>query len=295
VEASSKNHTVCGLASSSRRRGIAGVLLVLCAGTATAGAAEPQAHADPANLNLARAEAKLKCARELLELYAELAKQVESLTAVGHAQPFERERTLIEFSRAQDEASARALDVEEIRISGLEPNNALSAPLVGGRDFVSERLKQRRTMIAEQMKLGKQVTELEKALINVGWGDGVPSELAGVFETANAISSSLEAQVELRQGFLSGKLSADRADWEQQRLELEARRSAAVPRLERAEKALKIARLLHDSGRSGRSDVPRCDIERHEAALELELIQLDLQIVENKLATLRAEPRPTGH
>ncbi len=116
----------------------AGILLL---GVAATKAADLIKDSWRKKIEVARLETEVKIKTAFLELKKEWSAQTENKCALGL---ISNEETLTAKSASQEAAAEleRAiLDLEEVKASGEAPRNELYAPLVGGRDFVSERLE----------------------------------------------------------------------------------------------------------------------------------------------------------
>ncbi len=101
-----------------------------------------------------------------LERLADLARQrlatararldsTERDVAIGTAAPVERLPRRVDVAEAQGQLAVIELQLEEVRVTAREPLDDVSAPLVGGRDFVSERLR-------SEMSVPVAVLEIER-------------------------------------------------------------------------------------------------------------------------------------
>ena len=128
--------------------------------------------------------------------------------------PPERVRT-VEHDLFQSEVALKRLklDYEEIQLSSYPPLNDLSAPLIGGRDFVTERLHLQRLEIQEN------VQDLEHNLAEVQEKSDAklkdPSETENLrinLATTRLALEDLDRKIDLRNRFNEGSISAKQAD-----------------------------------------------------------------------------------
>ena len=131
-------------------------------------------------------------------------------------------------SEGEAELRSIELDVEEIRATGREPMHSMSAPLVSGRDFVSERWRVEMTVPAAALARERTRADAVRGRVQVGLAK--PSEV----EAATAQIAELEAAVEafdqklaIRQAFLKAGLTATGADLRGLQAENESRRKAS--------------------------------------------------------------------
>jgi hypothetical protein len=183
------------------------------------------------------------------------------------------------------EASVLGLDAIEAGHTGVEPDRRVSAALVAGRDLVTERLDQelsalgfRKSAAAERVK---QLDALREA------AGATEDELARArLEDARLAGeiASVQRKRELRADFLRGDLDAARADLLALREEAVARHDAAARELELAEKSAARQRALAAAGASAERAVRGGELELAARAAELRLAELELQIVDARLA-----------
>ena len=161
-------------------------------------------------IEVARLETEVKIKTALLALMKDRAAQAgnrSSLGLVGEDEALDA-RSGAESASAALEKSM--LDLEEARESGQAPRNELYAPLVGGRDFVGERLEIEKNML--QAELGRRLARSERSLRNRVELGLVPKSALTEFEAARTVQEAAIGDLENRQGlrkkFLAGEISA---------------------------------------------------------------------------------------
>jgi hypothetical protein len=109
--------------------------------------------------------------------------------------------------------SRLALNEEEVRVSGRAPQDDLSAPLVGGRDFVTERLEMEGEARQMEFALAKRRYEEIQGRVDVGVLDEDAAFQARRMLDALAVQvQTLEERKELRAGFIRGRMTAWEAE-----------------------------------------------------------------------------------
>jgi hypothetical protein len=218
----------------------AGVLLM---GVAATKAADLIKDSWRKRIEVARLETEVKIKTAFLEFKKEWSAQMENKRALGI---IGNEETLTSKSASQEAAAEldRAiLDLEEAKASGEAPRNELYAPLVEGRDFVSERLEIEKKSYQFEMELRRERIEpalrhrVELGLIPKSELD----EVLGWLSVVEAGIKDLENRLTLRRRFLAGEISAGE-------LEIQTRISAA-------EKDLREARSEIDTVGKGMEDL----------------------------------------
>lgn len=237
-----------------------------------------------AALHVARAEAQLEIARTRLDPPAQELARMQELYQQGGVAERELRQAEAAYVQTQSDVKARELDLVETRLTGRAPNDALSAPLVKGRDFVTERLFERRRPMQLQLDLladqDRRLQELSDA------GAATMSELkAAQLQLAGADQAlaALEKRVTLRASFLVGKLSAAQVELEGMRLSAVTGREMAV--YQAVILADQQQRLANLSKRGMVSDAELRTIEAqlHEVKTQIDLADLELHVLDQKL------------
>ena len=205
----------------------AGVLLM---GVAATKAADLIRDSWRKRIEIARLETEVKIKTAFLEFKKEWSAQMENKRALGI---ISNEETLTSKSASQEAAAEldRAiLDLEEAKASGETPRNELYAPLIEGRDFVSERLEIEKKSYQFEMELRRERVEpalrhrVELGLIPKSDLDDVLAWLS----VDEAGIKDIENRLALRRRFLAGEISAGE-------LEIQTRMSAAEKDLREAQ------------------------------------------------------------
>jgi hypothetical protein len=172
-----------GLQTSRVRLTLAAVALMLAsmgigaAGTAAAYQAQIKERRDQLTATF---DQRAALARQRLLLVTSELEATERRVAVGVANNAEVLEGRIKVAEARAQVKSIELQIEEIRITGLEPRSEISAPRVSGRDFVTERLR-------IEMSVPETVAALERARVkeaetrvSVGVADPTEVEAARV-------------------------------------------------------------------------------------------------------------------
>ena len=180
--------------------------------------------------------------------------------------------------RAAFDLEKSLLDLEEIKASGEAPRDELYAPLVGGRDFVSERLEIDKKVLEADMDLRRARSS------NASQGEGrprpPPQERAGRcsrrhWRSRRRGSETSKNVLTLRRKFLAGEISAEE-------MEIQDRMTAA-------EKDLREARSAVDSRESALDDLRAKEAAGMISEDEVKGVQIGLDA-----AQAQAEPSPAG-
>jgi hypothetical protein len=211
---------------------------------------------------LRQADLRVELAAMQLRLLDERAHEV----GVRFADGVVDEETLLtarhEVEMARLELRHLQLDREEIAARGREPLQSLSAPLVGGRDFVSERLAVEIARTEGVIRLIEDRTARRRALVERGLlrADEVRAEsLDGI--AARGQLEMIRSRLELRRRFLTGDLAA--AEVERLAIIDDSRRELEIlaPALDLARQRLARSAELREQGLIPADEVRHAELE----------------------------------
>jgi len=177
-----------------------------------------------------------------------------------------------------------ALDVEEIQATAKAPRNDLEAPLVGQRDFVSERLKlelasAQTVLVATEKQLADARRRFE-----VGLASSV-SRLQAEAELmeARVRLEQLRGTIELRQRAAAGAVKHEELAAAVRRLELATKTKLAEQELSVARARVEQVRRLVSVGQATQLELKRAEVELLELELEVKTLRQEM----DKLAAIR--------
>jgi len=223
--------------------------------------------------DLRLAELQLEIARNRLE-------EVEKLREVGVGEEQALLEARIQTRQAEAEYLKLSLDEEEIRLSGKEPQNQLSAPLVAGRDFVTERLVLDETVAYERLSAARSRHTRYQDLVQAG---AIRSE--DLFEVSLALRevesqlSGINERITLRERFLDGRLAAEDAEREYEITQTQTRVDLLRQALDGA-----MVRFRGVEERVGMGFFHEAELPK--ARLEVMRLETQLEFLEVKLMTL---------
>jgi len=237
-----------------------------------------------------------------LEVQVELANQrvAMQLEALGLTreqveQGVRSDRDLVYFelqiAQAEADATIRKLELEEVRRSGKEPQDALSSPLVDGRDFVSERIQAHREVALRHRDVVRSDVELTQRRAESGLvAEDEVRARSLIARQAELRLVSLDRQLELRRAYLDSEITA--VVVELKLLEEEAQNQLALLDREREHFQREMERYQAAIDAGVMHPVTIAQIRARVAEIEgqLRLAQAELDIVQRELA-LRAAGR----
>ena len=208
----------------------AGILLL---GVAATKAADLIKDSWRKKIEVARLETEVKIKRAFLELKKDRATQAEGRFSIGLIGEDESLVAKLGADRAAADLEKSVLDLAEATASGEAPRDELYAPLVGGRDFVGERLGIEKKVLQADLDLRRARTEgTLRHRVELGLAPkSALSAFAAALAGQEAGLGDIENRLALRLGFLSGQISAGE-------MEIQARMSAAQKELREAQSSI---------------------------------------------------------
>lgn len=260
------------------------VVLSMFVGGAGTYAVTHRADEETAALYIARGEALLEIAQTRLDHMARELARTDDL--VQHGAVAEREWRQIEaqFSHAEAEAEVRKLELAETLITGKEPNNALSAPLVEGRDFVTERMAAQRRPLQLRLELVMGQERRHQVLVDTGRATARELKAAQTqVAAAEEESNTLEERIALRASFLVGELSAADVELQGMRFGALAARVMAVRQVELLAAEHQRVADLSERGLASHAELRAVEAALDTVEAQVKLADLELRILDQKL------------
>jgi len=260
------------------------VVASLFVGGAGTYAATHRVDEQAAALNLSRCEAFLEIARTRLNPVADEYTHMQALVKQGSATEQELLQVETKFLYAESEVRSRELDLAETRITGKGPNDALSSPLVEGRDFVSERLATRLKPIRMRVHCvtdqAQRIQQLRDAgLVHATEQTAIEMQVAAAEEELMA----MEKRVSLRESFLAGKLTPAAVGLEDMRITAESARRTTLRQISTlAEKRGRLSTLV-EKGMISNSELQSVEGELRAAEAQAKIAELELGILDQKV------------
>ncbi len=211
--------------------GLAAVVLLM--GVAATKAADLIKDSWRKRIEVARLETEVKIKTAFLELKKDRAAQAVGRYSLGLVDEDEALVAKLGAERAAADREMSLLDLEEAKASGDAPRNELYAPLVGGRDFVGERLGIEKKVLQADLDLRRARTEPAlRHRVELGLAPkSALSEFAAALAGQEAGLENIENRLALRQRFLAGEISAGE-------MEIQTRISAAQKELREARSSI---------------------------------------------------------
>jgi hypothetical protein len=230
-------------------------------------------------------EQRAVIAKQRLALQMQQLQDVQSRVEIGTEPP---EAVLDRRSRvAEAEAALKSieLDIAEIQATGREPRHALSAALVSGRDFVTERWRVEMAAPAAALASEKMRAQAVRSKFEVGLANPMDIEAADtrVIEL-NAAVEGFERKIGIRQTFLKGGLPAAVAELRGLEAEAELKRTTLARRIEFARKQREDLQSRIDVGTANPLNLAEADLRLQELQLEASKVGYELLLIRRQLA-----------
>jgi hypothetical protein len=220
-------------------------------------------------------------AKQRLALASEQLRSTQERVSIGLAAPEAVLEAQFKVREAEAELKSTDLDIAEVQAAGREPMTTVSAPLVAGRDFVTERLKLEMSVPAAALEVEKARQHEVRARFEVGLGSAADVEAAGarVIELESALEV-FRRKLEIRKAFLKGGVPPAIADLRGLEAEADLRRTTLGQRVEFARRQVQEIQGKIDIGTAdplklaeARLHLQQLELERSKAELELLLIR----------------------
>jgi hypothetical protein len=230
-------------------------------------------------------ERKIQLAQLQLDAARQQLQASERRVAVG----LEKNDAAMEHRQGAIEAEARLriarLNLEEVRITGREPRDEVSARLVPNRDFVQERLVVGLSITEAALDTTKR--RLQDAERRVSIGVAQPGEVDVLRGETLDLESALDAtrqKIAARQAFMGGKYDAPLTDLRVTEIETEQRYRVLRPQYELAVREKERIALLVGKGLASPVEVTKANVRALELLTELQRAELEIAIVRQRIA-----------
>jgi hypothetical protein len=251
-----------------------GLLLGAGTGFATAQVRDMQTRnelleAAMASLNLT--EVRLSLAQAQLER----ARRMYDAGVVSRREVLRFEAELQDVTSRRD---AIALEIQEIRMSSAPVRDELWAPMVGGRDFVRDRLRLQALAAERRLRTTEaELAELERA-VAAGVVDPLVSQDAKLRVTeAQRELETIARRESLRREFLEKNLSPEAVERSLQVIDATAAIQSAQKTLELANMRLQLSRDRMRIGAASELEVKRAEVELLELQLRVQSLTRQLE------------------
>jgi multidrug resistance efflux pump len=232
-------------------------------------------------LEIAKLETDVAIKKARLESIREMAAQTETRHANGLIDDNERMMMTYAVDRAELALKQSQVNLDEVYATGDAPDNSLYAPVVGSRDFVSERLQLE--IEAAKLDNGLSQRQFQRAQQQILTGILRESELGSLqaaMAGGEAHIEKLQKQLRLRAQFMRGELSARQIEIAGRLSDAQRNLHAAKQRMSILESQLERQKELESQGFVSSMELKQLGFVLQAAEAELKLANLEIQILE---------------
>ena len=268
------------IAVSRRMVAIAITIGILMTGVAVTKAADYIKESWQKKIEMARVETEVELKKVQLESIREIASDIKARVSNGLIREDEYQAMKIAVKKAELDFKKSQLNLEEVKMSGEIPRNELYAPLVSGRDFVSERLELDKMeieleiyLISRHLKRIKKLTE--EGLIQ----DHELDQVMTVIANQEAHLDKIQQRLDLRSSFLEGEITAREVEIESRLTAAENHLHHAQSKVDSLEQQLTRFQALEARGGITRSETRQLEFAIDAAQAELKLAVLEMDVL----------------
>ena len=236
------------------------------------------------NMLVGTYQQRLALATQGAELARQRLREVEQRVATGGEPSSASIDARSKVSEAEAAVRILEIDLVEVRATGREPMTTVSAPLVSGRDLVSDRWRIEMSVMAAALESAKRHVSAMRVRFDVGLAkpEDVDAADARQIELESSIRLA-EQKIQVRQMFLSGSIPATAAELRVLESETEQRRAALVQRIEVARRRMADLRSRVEIGTLNPLDVAEAEMRVLELQLALKRAEYDLALIRKQL------------
>jgi hypothetical protein len=232
-------------------------------------------------IEIARAETDVKLKKAHLDLRRELASKAETQVSNGL---IPQEEYLVMKHAAERSALAleeSLLNLDEVKASGEVPRNELYAPVVGGRDFVSERLKLNQKVIESNVQLLRSRYEQRlKQKVEKGLAPGDQmDEFQATIAAREKMIDEIQNRLDLRKHFVAGDITAREVEVKDLITVAEGKLRQWQSTVDSMKKRLDRLQTLQAGGLTSKAEPEQLQFSLNAAQTELKLATMEIDIL----------------
>ena len=264
------------------RRMVVATLLVgvLLTGVAVIKAAEYIKDSWRKKIEVARVETEVKLRKARLEFTREEASTAKTRFSTGLIQEEEYQVSKLAADKAALDLEISLANQNEVTASGETPRNELYAPVIGGRDFVSERLKVERTELELDLTALKSRAERLERMVKLGVVSADElDQVQGQIVAQSAMLNKAQKRLDLRNRFVLGEAPAREVEISDRIIVAESNLARARKLVEAQKKRLEWMQDREALGLISKSSVQQVQYGLDEARAELSLAALEMEVL----------------
>jgi hypothetical protein len=269
-----------------------GIVIVasMAAGGAVVDAAYRSQNNERRDLVASTYERRLDLAVQRLAIAKDELARTQRKVSIGMAKNLELLDSELKVTEAEVAINVLNLQLEEVRLTGQEPVTSASAPVVQGRDFVTQRWE-------AELQLPQKAREIEQLRQRdaerryaIGVTDSVDVEVASAkVSELNAALRGLQQRLEIRKRFLGKEIDAAQAELQALEVEATQRQWALRPQVEMAKRAVNRVSAMVQKGLTDNLELTKANLTLLSLQQELIKADLDLALIQKRLKDLRGK------
>lgn len=232
-------------------------------------------------IEIARFETEVELKKVHLQSTQEMESDIKSKYTNGLIEEEQYLAVQHAAKRSELDLEKSLLNLDEVRISGIIPRNELYAPIIGGHDFVSERLQLEIKTIALDLEMLKYHLERIKQLADrdlVQWEEleMMQSEIASQEVKIEKIQSRLD----LRKRYLAAEISAKEVEIHDRIAVAQRNLHLAKSKIDTLHTQMKRLKNLEAQGMVSSMQITQMQYAINAAQAELKLATLELEVLQ---------------
>ncbi len=232
-------------------------------------------------IEIARVETEVELKKVHLESIREMASEVKLRVENGLIREDEYHAMRIAVENAELDFQRSMLNLEEVKMSGDIPRNELYAPLVGGRDFVSERLEMEKKAIElnlEHLRIqSKRLNQLvERNLARVDETTQIQAAIADL----KMMIDKIQERLDLRTRFLAREITTQEVEIADRMTGAERDLQLARSKVDSLQEQMERLKALEVQGTVSHREVMQLQYALDAAQAELKLAILEVDVLE---------------
>jgi len=265
------------------------VVVSMALGAAAMGASYQIEESWRKELLVSSLEVRANLVGQRLQMLSEEMDRIERQYEVGVISKETLEQHRLQFAEVEMQARTTALEMEEVMLSGREPNNELSAPLVDGRDFVSEHIRLQIDLMNRRLQAAAEALQETQKRFEAGIVRRAEVEAMQLWvQEIQAQRAVQESRLTMREGILDGRISPVEAELVQLRADAERRAEVLRLRLTGVATEVEDYRSRVAAGLAEEGTLRQMELQLSEMEAQLQLAEREQQIVERELEKLRS-------
>jgi multidrug resistance efflux pump len=233
-------------------------------------------------------EQREQIAKARIEAATVKLKEAERLVTLGLLDPAGAIEARVAVAEAEAQLKSVELQLQETRITGREPLDEVSSPLVSGRDFVSERLRTDLSVAEKELEVAKARVEAAQRRLSLGLVEPAAVEVARAgLRQVEASLKGFQRRLEIRQQFVGNKINPSETELLAMEGEAQQRARVIVPQVEIARLELERTQNLVQKGLAPTRTLAEATLKLRSLEAELAKVQLDLAVISDRLRELQ--------